>query len=226
MKNSKSANMEVLEEKKDQIKAIRKINRNRAIGFLVFFLLLVAVGAVIIAVDPTLRKKPSDSLKSHWEGGQIILPDSDQDIGKKLYEEIKKRHPDTFIEPGFYNTMSVPYIYIAVPEEEWNSLTRADKISLCLYTKSLISILRSSPENYYPFLGFGDTPIVRTMYQKARATCDDCWAIMVGRVSDEYTKGTKDIILDETAVVGDPVYKAMKRENRAYSAVSFSDFCK
>lgn len=148
------------------------------------------------------------------------------DIGKKLYEKIKKRHPDTFIEPGFYGTMFDPYVYIAVPEKEWNSLTKADKISLCLHTKSLVPILRSSPQNYYPFLGFGDTPVVRTMYQKARAMCDDCWAIMVGQISDKYIKGKRDIILDKTVVVGDPVYEVMKKEGRAYSAVSFSDFCK
>lgn len=65
------------EEKKEQIKARRKIEKNRAIGCLVMVLLLFAASAVII-VGTTQRKKPSDSSKPHWEGGQIILPDADQ----------------------------------------------------------------------------------------------------------------------------------------------------
>ena len=156
----------------------------------------------------------------------IAAADSNVEAGKKIYVKIKKKYPDVFIEPGFHNTAFQPFVEIDLPEKEWDILTKDDKISLCLYAKSLVPILRLSPQKYFPFTDMGDTPIVRQMIQKVTKTCDDCWGIFVGGISKHFKKGKRDILLDRTVVVGEPVYEMFKKENSAHSTVPFSQFRK
>ena len=156
----------------------------------------------------------------------IAAAESNVDTGKKIYVKIKKRHPDVFIEPGFHNTAFQPFIEIDLPEKEWDILTKDDKISLCLYAKSLVPVLRLSPQKYFPLSAMGNTPVVRQMIQKSRKTCDDCWGIFVGEINKQLEQGKRNISLDRTVVVGDPVYEMFKKENSAHSTVSFSQFRK
>lgn len=156
----------------------------------------------------------------------IAAAESNVAAGKNIYVKIQKSHPDVFIEPGFHNTAFQPFIEIDLPEKEWDTLTKDDKISLCLYAKSLVPVLRSSPQKYFPFTEMGNTPVVRQMIQKSRKTCADCWGIFVGGISNQFDQGKRNISLDRTVVVGDPVYELFKKEGSAHATVPFSKFRK
>ena len=74
-------------------------------------------------------------------------PSADDDIsvakGEGIYDAIREKYPLLELSPFFSDWIEKANVVIEIPEEEWTKLSEPETKSLELYTKSLVSILRS-----------------------------------------------------------------------------------
>jgi len=135
--------------------------------------------------------------------------------GKGIYEAIQQKYPEVALIPMFFNCAgssgSNCSVMIQIPEKEWDVLSETDRKSLEVYAKSIVHILRANPKNYIPFKGYGTqsdwyatgNPVWEKLYSNCRNVCDDCWQIRVGRISDRFVAGFKDILDDRRVAKGE-----------------------
>jgi len=127
--------------------------------------------------------------------------------GEGIYNAIREKYPLLELSPFFSDWIEKANVVIEIPEEEWTRLSAHETKSLVLYTQSLVSLLRSRPENYFPFKGTRTRPrwyapgneIWEKAYDNCRKVCDNCWRISVGRISEKDSYGMK--IIEEARIV-------------------------
>jgi hypothetical protein len=127
--------------------------------------------------------------------------------GEAIYNAIREKYPLLELSPFFSDWIEKANVVIEIPEKEWTKLSEHQSKSLELYTKSLVSQLRTQPEGYFPFKGTRTRPrwyapgneIWDKAYDNCRNACDDCWRISVGRISEKDSYGMK--IIEEARIV-------------------------
>ena len=127
--------------------------------------------------------------------------------GEGIYNAIREKYPLLELSPFFSDWIEKANVVIEIPEEEWTRLSAHEAKSLELYTQSLVSLLRTRPENYFPFKGTRTRPrwyapgneIWEKAYDNCRNVCDKCWRISVGRISEKDSYGMK--IIEEARTV-------------------------
>ncbi len=141
------------------------------------------------------------------------IPSAGDDIsdahGEAIYNAIQQKYPSLELSPFFSDWMEKANVVIEIPEGEWTILAEHEAKSLELYAHSLVSLLRSRPENYFPFKGTRTRPrwyapgneIWEKAYDNCRNVCDNCWRITVGRISEKDSYGMK--IIEEARVVAE-----------------------
>ncbi|MGB7412908.1 MAG: hypothetical protein WA902_01755 [Thermosynechococcaceae cyanobacterium] len=109
--------------------------------------------------------------------------------GEEVFEELQ----------GIYQTAgeatSTPVVRVVIPRSGWNSLPKADQVSLTMYSESLIPTVKSNPGEHVSVPA--SSPIYKTFVQKIGGLCQDCWSVIVSN-SNSQPYG-----IDEVVVQGD-----------------------
>lgn len=107
----------------------------------------------------------------------------------------------------------LPVVSVIIPKTQWDKLSTSDKVSLTLYTESLISLVKSNPAKYVDVSP--SAPAYNLLISKTANLCEDCWSIILSY------KDSQPYGVDTTVVQGDTPWK---QEDPCCRGVQSSEF--
>jgi hypothetical protein len=119
------------------------------------------------------------------------------------------------LRPTVWGGLTNPKIALWIPGKEWLGLSDYDRESLGQYARSLISVARSSPDDYIDIPR--SAPLYNEIRSKVENLCDECWGIGLG-----YFEGSDPrLLLDNTRM--EKKLKSWRKKESAGDSVGHQD---
>ena len=166
-------------------------------------LTVIAIIFVIVIVHSffnTNSDKKTPPLRTQKETSTSQVQSDSSVNATKLVQKILKRHSGLdsfFYEPHLYGELSdKPLLTLALPTEDWKSLSRNEKSLLCKYLATLIPNVKSTPFKYSKLSS--TAPIAPLIRSKVATMTNDSCGFLIGDI----TTDGHDIQLDKVICCG------------------------